>query len=196
MKKSALLFIALIAGALSLNAQIYMGKHTKISFFSTTPMENISAEDSIATMILNAKTGDVMANINCEGFVFPNALMREHFNENYMETDKEGTKDANGKPTYPNKFSSFKGKISETIDYSKDGTFPITMVGTMKIHNTSQPVTIPGTLIIKNGAVTIDAKFSVKLVDYNITVPSAVGTKIAESIDVTVHCEMVNASKK
>jgi hypothetical protein len=195
MKKSALLFVALIAGALSLKAQVYTGKHTTVSFFSTTPMENITAEDSIATMILNGKTGDVMANINCQGFVFPNALMREHFNENYMETDKEGPKDANGKPTYPNKYASFKGKIQETIDYSKDGSYPVTMVGTLKIHNTSQPATLTGTLIVKGNMVTIDSKFAVKLADYNIEVPSAVGTKIAESIDVTVHCEMISAKK-
>lgn len=196
MKKSALLFIALIAGALSLNAQVFMGKHTKVSFFSTTPMENITAEDTIATMILNGKTGDVMATINCEGFIFPNALMREHFNENYMETSKEGPKDAKGKPTYPNKFASFKGKIQETIDYSKDGSYPITMVGTLKIHNVSQPATLTGTLVVKGGMVTVDSKFAVKLADYKIEVPSAVGTKIAESIDITVHCEMVNTAKK
>ena len=195
MKKSALLFIALIAGAVSLNAQIFMGKHTKVSFFSATALENITAEDSIATMILNGKTGDVMANINCQGFVFPNALMREHFNENYMETSKEGPKDANGKPTYPNKYASFKGKIQETIDYSKDGTYPITMVGTLKIHNVSQPVTLTGTMVIKGKMATIDSKFSVKLVDYKIEVPTAVGAKIAETIDVTVHCEMINSAK-
>lgn len=183
MKKSILVFAAVLVAALSLNAQIYKGKKTEVSFFSYTPLENISAKDTVATMLLNSKTGDVIANISIKGFVFPNALMQEHFNENYMESDK-----------YP--MGSFKGKINETVDYSKDGTYNITITGTLTIHGVAKPRTIPATLVVKGGLVTVDCKFSVALADHNITVPTAVGAKIADKIDVTVHSELVNASKK
>lgn len=46
-------------------------------------------------------------------FHFPNQLMEEHFNENYMETEKYSA-------------TTFKGKIQETIDYTKDGTYTVT----------------------------------------------------------------------
>ncbi|HET6993023.1 MAG TPA: YceI family protein [Bacteroidia bacterium] len=196
MKKSIFLFLAFLGGIASLNAQIYKGVKNKISFYSYTPMENISAVDTVATMILNGKTGDVIANIGVKGFVFPNALMQEHFNENYMETDMEGPKDAAGKPTYPNRNAKFTGKINEPVDYTKDGTYTITITGNLLIHGVSQPRTIPATLVVKGDNVTIDSKFSVALVDHKIKVPEAVGTKIAEKIDVTVHCEMVNTAKK
>jgi polyisoprenoid-binding protein YceI len=183
MKKSLLVFAVLLGTALTVNAQIYLGKKTDVSFFSYTPLENISAKDTVATMILNSKTGDVIAKISIKGFVFPNALMQEHFNENYMESDK-----------YP--FGLFKGKINETVDYTKDGTHNVTITGALTIHGVAKTRTIPATITVKGGMVTVDTKFSVALADHNITVPTAVGAKIAENIDVTVHSEMADSSKK
>ncbi len=196
MKKSAALFLAFLAGIVSMNAQIYKGTKNNISFFSKTAMEDISAVDTIATMILNGKTGDVIANIGIKGFVFPNSLMQSHFNEDYMETDLAGPKDAAGKVTYPNKTASFKGKINEVVDYTKDGTYPVTITGTLTMHGVSQPRTINATMVVKGSTVTLDSKFSVALVDHKIKVPTAVGAKIAEKIDVTVHTELVDTSKK
>lgn len=196
MKKSAILFLTLLVGTISLNSQIYKGTKNNISFFSKTAMEDISAVDTIATMILNSKTGDVIANIGIRGFVFPSSLMQNHFNEDYMETDLVGPKDAAGKVTYPNRTASFKGKINEVVDYSKDGIFPITITGILTIHSVAQPRTINATMTIKGGVVLVDSKFSVALVDHKIKIPEAVGTKIAEKIDVTVHSELIDTSKK
>ncbi len=196
MKKSALFILALVAGAFSLNAQVYTGTQSTVSFFSTTPVEDISATNSTAVMILNATTGDVMAKISIKGFVFSNVLMQEHFNENYMETDKEGPKDANGNATYPNRFATFKGKVNETIDYTKDGTHNITMTGTLTIHGVAQPRTLPGTLTVKGNEVTVDVKFDVALADHEIKVPEAVGAKIAEKIQVTVKSTLATKPKK
>lgn len=182
MKKSALLLLALVAGALTVSAQSYKGTKSKIDFFSTTPMENISATDTVATTILNAKTGDVVALISIKGFVFPNSLMQEHFNENYMESDK-----------FPK--ATFSGKIQETIDYGKDGVYPVTMVGKLTVHGVAQDRTIKGTLTVKGGTVIIDCKFDIKLEDHQIKVPEAVGQKIAESINVTVHSELSKLGK-
>lgn len=183
MKKAIFFLLALVAGATALNAQIYKGTRTSVSFFSYTPMENISAKDTIATMLLNAKTGDVIANISIKGFVFPNALMQEHFNENYMESDK-----------FP--MGSFKGKINEKVDYTKDGTTNVTITGTLTVHGVAKPRTINATILVKGGMVTVDSKFSIALADHNITIPEAVGTKIAEKVDVTVHSELSNSAKK
>jgi polyisoprenoid-binding protein YceI len=183
MKKSLLLFVAVLAAAVSLNAQIYKGTKTSVSFFSSTPLEDISAKDTVATMLLNSKTGDVIANISIKGFVFPNALMQEHFNENYMESDK-----------YP--MGSFKGKINETIDYTKDGTHTVTMTGTLTVHGVAKPRTFTATLVVKGNSVTVDSKFNIALADHNIAVPEAVGAKIAEKIDVTVHSVLVNTAAK
>lgn len=178
MKKTALLLVALMAFAFSASAQkIYKGKKTKVDFYSYTPLENIEATDTVATTLLNSKDGTVVAKIAVKSFHFPNSLMEEHFNENYMETSK-----------YPN--ATFAGKIQETIDYTKDGTYSVTMKGKLNVHGVEKERTIPGTLVIKGGKVTIDCKFDIKLADHNITVPEAVGQKIADTIKVTFHSEM------
>ncbi len=196
MKKSIFVFIAVLATAITMNAQVYKGARSVVSFYSSTPLEDITAKDTVATVILNGKSGDVLVTVPIKGFIFANALMQEHFNENYMETDKAGPKDANGKVTYPNQKATFKGKINEPVDYTKDGTTKVTITGNLTIHGVTKPRTIDATLIVKGGQVTVDSKFQVALVDHNITVPTAVGAKIAEKIDVTVHSELVNASKK
>jgi hypothetical protein len=144
-------------------------------------------------MILNTKTNSVIADVDVRGFDFTNDLMEEHFNENYMETDKPGPKDAKGNVTYPNRKATFSGKINETIDYTKDGTHNVTITGNLKIHNVTKPRTLNATLVIKGGKITLDCKFNVLLVDHEITVPTAVGAKIAESIEVTVHTEMTES---
>lgn len=183
MKKPAFFIIALLAGALSLNAQIYKGTKTNVSFFSSTPVEDISATNSMANMLLNTKTGDVIAKITIKGFTFSNALMQEHFNENYMESDK-----------FP--YGDFKGKINDTLDYTKNGTFNVTITGNLTVHGVTKPRTLPATVTIKDGIITIDSKFDIALADHDIKVPEAVGSKIAEKIQVTVNCTMENASKK
>ncbi|MEO5641961.1 MAG: YceI family protein [Bacteroidia bacterium] len=196
MRKSIFVFIAVLATAISMNAQVYKGARTAVSFYSSTPLEDITAKDTVATVILNGKSGDVLVTVPMKGFVFANSLMQEHFNENYMETDKAGPKDANGKVTYPNQKATFKGKINEAVDYTKDGTTKVTITGTLTIHGVAKPRTIDATLIVKGSTVTVDTKFQVALVDHNIAVPTAVGAKIAEKIDVTIHSELINASKK
>lgn len=197
MKKTLTLLALILATGTIVTAQsVYRGTTNKITFFSHTALEDISATDTVATMILNSKSNTVIAQVDVRGFHFANPLMEEHFNENYMETNKEGPKDAKGKPTYPNRMATFNGKINETIDYTKDGTHNVTITGDLTIHNVKKPRTLNATLVIKGGKVTIDCKFNVLLVDHNITVPTAVGAKIAESIEVTVHSEMTAPAKK
>ena len=134
-------------------------------------------------MLLNTKTNDVIAQVMIKGFIFPNGLMQEHFNENYMESDK-----------YPK--STFKGKINEKVDYTKDGTHNVTITGNLEVHGVTKPRTLPATITIKGGVITVDLKFNIALKDHEIKVPEAVGAKIAENIEVTVHTVMVQPGKK
>jgi hypothetical protein len=197
MKKTiAILALILVSGTMMFAQGIYQGKKNTIGFYSHTAMEDISATDTIPTMLLNSKTNQVIASVDVRGFRFSSPLMEEHFNENYMETNKPGPKDANGNVTYPNRMATFNGKINEIIDYTKDGTYNVTMTGDLTVHNVKKPRTINATLVIKGGVITMDCKFNILLVDHDIKVPTAVGQKIAESIEVTVHSEMSAPKKK
>ena len=73
-----------------INSQIYTAKEgsTNISFYSEAPLENIEAVNKGATIVLRASTNDLQLGISIQNFKFKNALMEEHFNENYLETEK------------------------------------------------------------------------------------------------------------
>lgn len=194
MKKTGFLILFFLGLVYTTNAQIYQAKSKSVKFYSHTSLEDISAVDTTANIYLSTVTNDVRVIIDIKGFDFTNELMEEHFNENYMETDKEGAKDAKGKVTYPNRKATFFGKINEKIDYTKDGTHNVTITGKLTIHNVVQERTVNATIVIKGGLITVDSKFLVALKDHQIEVPSAVGTKIAENVEVTVRAILVNAS--
>ena len=158
-------------------AQKHYTKNGSISFFSKTSLENIRADNNQVLAVLNIQTGDIQFSLLVKNFHFSKALMEEHFNENYMESEK-----------FP--FATFKGKVKETIDYTKNGTSNVTMEGTLDMHGVSLPRTITGTLTVKDGTIIMDSKFDVKVADHKIKVPSLYVEKIAEVIKVTFHTEM------
>lgn len=166
--------------AISLNgfSQIYIGEKCKITFFSATALENIDATNSVTKPVFNPKTGDFVIQAQQSAFVFKSAFMQEHYNENYVESEK-----------FP--YATFKGKIKETIDYTKDEMYNVTMVGTLDMHGVALPRTITGTLIVNKGTIILESKFDIKVADHKIKVPSLYVEKIAESVQITFHTDMV-----
>jgi len=174
--------ICLLALVTKSYSQIYIGNKCKIAFFSETKLENIDATNSVAKPVFNSKTGDFVIQAQQTAFVFKSAFMQEHYNENYVESEK-----------YPN--ATFKGKVKETIDYSKDGVYNVTMEGTLDMHGVTLPRTITGTITVKGETITMDSKFDVKVADHKIKVPSLYVEKIAEVVQVTFHAEMIPYKK-
>jgi hypothetical protein len=175
--------IAMLCFATMAKAQYFKSDKSLVTFFSKSPLEDIEAKNTNIVAIMNQKTSDLQIQVVIKGFVFKSALMQEHFNENYMESDK-----------YP--VSTFKGKINEPVDYSKDGITKVTTSGKMDMHGVSKEITISGTITVKGGNVTLDARFPVKLEDYNIKVPSLYVKNIAEVIDVTINTNLLPFKKQ
>jgi polyisoprenoid-binding protein YceI len=142
-------------------------------FSSETPMENIYAENKKTQVLLNTGTAEIAIRMNMRDFVFPNKLMQEHFNENYIESDK-----------YPT--ATFSGKLDQRIDFTKDGTYDASATGSFTVHGVSKNRTIKGKLKVEGGKVVISSDFEVALVDHKIDVPQIVFVKIAQSIKVKV----------
>jgi hypothetical protein len=179
MYKLALSFISLVA-AITLQAQVDKYANTfacttgKIHFFSATPIEDIDATSEKAVCVLNTLTKKVYAKVAMTTFQFPKELMEEHFNENYVESEK-----------YP--YGILDATIVEDIDFTKDGTYDVTLKGTFEVHGVKQEREIKGKLVIKNGQpVSATATFVVKLADHKIKIPKAVVTNIAEDIKIDV----------
>ncbi len=170
----------LLAGFLKGNAQedkfadTYACLKGMIHFFSATSMENIDATSNSALCILNTKTKKVSCQVKQTSFTFKDKLMQEHFNENYMESDK-----------FPK--AQLDMVIVENLDFTKDGTYDITLKGTLEMHGVKKDREIKGKLTIKNGQpVSATAEFMVKLADHGIKIPSIVGANIAEDVKTNI----------
>lgn len=178
--KRFLLLFLLSAALLTMEAQdnryvnTYVCDGGKIHFFSSTPLENIDAVSNNAVCVLNTETKKVYAKVQMVTFSFGRKLMQEHFNENYMETDQ-----------YP--FGILDAVIEENLNFTKDGTYPVTLKGTFEVHGVKQTREIAGQLTIVNGQPKrATATFTVNLADHNIAIPKAVIMKVAESTQVDV----------
>lgn len=182
MKKIIITATLLGVSTTALFAQKYMTRTGKIDFNATNAHspEKVEGINNEVASIMDAKTGDVVFQAPVKSFKFERQLMEEHFNENYMESDK-----------YPK--SDFKGKIENPgeIDFSKDGTYNAKVAGKLSIHGVTNEVSVPGTITIKGNEALVKAKFTVKLIDYKITVPSLVADKLSKEAVVTVESEMV-----
>lgn len=175
MKKSIITIALLLIGN-AVFAQKYMTRTGKISFFSGTPLENIEAFNNEVASVLDSKTGSMVFAVPIKSFKFEKALMQEHFNENYMESDK-----------FPK--AEYKGSITDVskVNFAKDGTYNVSSTGKLTMHGVTKDVVIPGTVTVKGSEATLNSKFKVKPDDYGIKIPSMVVTKIAKEIEVTVN---------
>jgi len=173
MQKLLLTFIAMLL-CTGLKAQIWVSKNVTSSFFSTTPVEDIDAQSKTGASAINTKTNEIIFKINNTSYQFKKKLMQEHFNENYIESDK-----------YPT--SDFKGKIVEQIDFSKPGTYPITVKGNLQIHGVTKEYQAKGSLVITNDEAKATSAFNVKLADHDIKIPTIVFKQIAETIQVKMN---------
>lgn len=174
MKKTSIILIAIFSLLMNkLSAQkVFSAKTSSVSFFSKTPIRDIEAENKATASIINLETKGIAFKIPIKSFVFPNKLMQEHFNENYLESEK-----------YP--FSTFNGKINESIDITKDGKINVSATGKITLHGVEREQTFKGTATVKDKKITIDSQFEIALVDYKIDVPKIVFEEIAEKIKVT-----------
>lgn len=158
---------------LSASAQSYVGRNVKTAIFSSTPIEDIRAVSVNGIAAIVSKTKEVVVQIPVKSLTFDRKLMQEHFNENYMESDK-----------YPE--AKFKGTIDQDIDFSKAGEYNVTVTGTLSIHGVDKVRTIPGKLTVGDGMLQIFTEFKVACVDHKIKIPKLVITKVAEVISVKV----------
>jgi polyisoprenoid-binding protein YceI len=177
--KTLVLTIGLVFLAIGTNAQKFMTKNGYIGFYSHTPIEDIKGDNNQVASILDASTGEIVFQVLMKSFKFEKALMEEHFNENYVESEK-----------FPK--STFKGKIVNLsdINFSKPGVYKVTVTGDLSIHGVTKNISEPGEIEIAVNGVNATSKFTVIPEDYNIEIPSVVREKIAKEMTVTVDVKM------
>jgi polyisoprenoid-binding protein YceI len=184
MKKSVLLsvvaalFISITGYAQ--NSDKLVSSKSHIKFFSTTPAENIEANNTAAVSAITKSTGEVVFSVPMQGFEFEKALMQKHFNSNKFLDTKN----------YPK--AKLKAKITnlDQVNFSKDGTYSTNIEGELTIKGVTKPVKEKGTITVNGYTVEVQSKFNVTLADYGISFADGKpSTNIAKTVEVTVHSE-------
>jgi polyisoprenoid-binding protein YceI len=172
MKRILIVLVAWAYAGTAPAQNLFSAQSGNVSFFSKAPLEDIEAHNGKAQSVINTATREIAVKVPIKSFVFENGLMQEHFNENYLESDK-----------HP--FATFKGKINESIDWTKPGNYPVSATGKLNLHGVERDQTIKGKLDVGSGKLQLDADFTVALADHKIEIPTLVFQKIAETVAVT-----------
>ncbi|MBL0343141.1 MAG: YceI family protein [Bacteroidetes bacterium] len=177
MKKLMLFFaIALLTLPVASFAQNkYFTREGKIQFYSKASDEEIAATNKKVTSVVDAASGQIEFSVLMKAFEFQKALMQEHFNENYVESDK-----------FPK--AVFKGAIVNNADvkWTADGSYPVKVSGKLTIHGVTKDVVIDGTIAVKSGKISANSVFNILIKDYNIEIPKLVKDKVSETLKITV----------
>lgn len=159
----------------SLAQDKYFTKEGKITFYSKTPVEEFDAVNATSLSIIDTKTGSIEMSSLIKAFEFKKDLMQQHFNENYMESDK-----------FPK--AVFKGTISNIseINFTKPGTYKAGVDGKLTMHGVTRDITCDAIFIVSAAGVMAKSEFIVLLDDYNIKVPGVVKNQISQQIKVEI----------
>ena len=184
MKKVNLITIALVlfvsANITGQNTSKLVSSKTHIKFFSTTPAENIEANNYATVSTINTKTGEVVFSVPMQSFEFEKSLMQKHFNsDKFLDTKK-----------FPKaKLKAIITKFAD-IDLSKNESYESFVVGELTIHGITKQIKENGTIIVKADLVTAKSTFKITLADYGIEfLKGKPASNIAKTVEITVHLE-------
>ncbi|MGW8314926.1 MAG: YceI family protein [Bacteroidales bacterium] len=169
----SVLFIASLA-TLATGQEKYLTNTGFVSFYSHTAIEDITAINNKVAAVIDGTSGDVAIIVVMSEFQFEKKLMQEHFNENYVESEK-----------FPK--ATFNGRIlnNEVVDYKAPGNYQVQVSGELTIHGISRDVTTSGSIEVTVDGITARTKFLLNPEEYEIKIPRIVRNNIAENMEIT-----------
>ncbi|MGX7666847.1 YceI family protein [Flavobacterium pedocola] len=152
-------------------------KTADLQFEASVPsFEEVAAKNKNTTVVLNTETGEIAALALIKGFRFKIALMEEHFNENYIESNR-----------YPK--ATFKGKV-HGFDMAKlsENSRDFTIRGILELHGKSKEITVPAKIRKTAEGIEVITNFSVNSDDFNIQIPKVVSNKVSKKVNIGLNC--------
>jgi len=178
--KNIVFLFALLFASLSFAQGKYLTKTGTVTFEASVPsFEEVKAKNKTTTAILNTENGEFAALVLVKGFRFKNALMEEHFNENYAESDD-----------FPK--ASFKGAIAD-FSFEKLTEAKMKYSGSLTFHGKTKTLEEQTMRISKtiDGKIIMSGDFMVNVSDFNIDIPSVVSKKLSKDVEVYFSFELV-----
>ncbi|OYX85973.1 MAG: hypothetical protein B7Y83_02960 [Flavobacteriales bacterium 32-34-25] len=151
-----------------------------ITFEASVPFyEAVEAKNNQVSSVLNTKNGNITFVAIIKNFRFKRSLMQDHFNANYMESDR-----------YPK--ATFKGEI-EHFSKNKITTNPkeYYIKGKINIHGVTKNIRVLAMLSKTNkNSFVIQSNFALNTDDFKIDIPFLVRNKIAKNVNVALNIEL------
>ena len=168
----ALLFIAFLSANIVHAQKAFETKTATVRFIAQSD-KDIDAVNKEAASRLEPN-GSLSFNMSALGFHFDMKKMEEHFNEEYIESKK-----------FPR--VTFKGQITNfsTVNFAKNGKYPVTVSGTMQVHGVNKTIQANGIIEIVNGVPKASAQFTVRLKDFGMG--GVLINLVADKVDVEVN---------
>lgn len=177
MKNACLTLIGLITISLTVSAQKQMSTQTHLKFFSSTPFEDIEANNYASVGTIDLSSGALVFSVPMQSFEFEKSLMQKHFNSKKFLNTKANPK------------SKLVGQIEniQTMDLTKNGTYEVDITGNLTINGVTKTIREKANLMMENGKTSLQSKFPITLADYEIAFKKGKpSTNIAKSVEVTV----------
>ena len=168
--KGIILTVLLICSTVA-SAQQYLTREAQLSFDAGSPLEDIEAFTESGSAVFDASSGKIGVQVLMTSFQFKRALMQEHFNENYVESEK-----------FPK--ASFRGVFAEGA-----------VKGALSIHGITQEISVPASLTQEDGNFVLVTSFKILLADYGVKIPSAVANKISNTASIQVRATLKETTK-
>lgn len=162
---------------IAVNAQNQKTSKTHIKFFSTTPVEDIEANNYATVGTLDPASGKVVFSVPMQSFEFEKSLMQQHFNSKKFLDTKTNPK------------AKLIGKITnlDAINFTADGSYEADVTGNLTINGVTKPITEKATIIVKDAKISLKSKFNVVLAEYEVAFENGKPSKnIAKTVEVTV----------
>ncbi|MGQ7946015.1 YceI family protein [Flavobacterium sp. WC2509] len=171
--KKIILLIMLCISTIGTSQEKMISKSGTVTFEASVPsFEEVKATNNSVTFVLNPVTGEIASLAIMRGFQFKIALMEEHFNENFIESDQ-----------YPK--AIFKGKI-DAFDVNSLTANPKDFIikGKLELHGIPKDITITAKISKTSLVIKMSSNFSVNASDFNIAIPAVVKNKLANKVNV------------
>ena len=182
MYKSVVLLTFLLLRLNGISQTVFIADTGNITFYSYAPIEDIKATSYQVNSVINTITGEIAFMIPIRSFLFEKALMQEHFNEKYMQSDK-----------YPQ--STFTGKVIDLPDFSKPGIYEVASKGILKLHGKEKDISAKGLIEVANEQVILNSEFNIALKEFDIAIPHILFRNIADTINVKMKAVYVPFKK-
>jgi hypothetical protein len=171
--KKIVFMTLMVACAVASAQEKRITKTGSVTFEASVPsFEEVKATNSNASAVLVPETGEFASQALMKGFRFKIALMEEHFNENYIESDK-----------YPK--ATFKGKIQQFDQAALSATAKdYTIKGKLELHGKSKEITVPAKIRKTDAGIEIVSTFNVNSDDFDIEIPSVVKSKVSKNVSI------------